>query len=81
MDLAAPASPQVSDAAQGLPTVFPEAGAREKIGGLPTNESETVLDSIADYAPDDNDVVIDPRLRDYPISMVARTVHLHNDPR
>jgi hypothetical protein len=30
--------------------------------------------------PEENDVVIDPRLKDYPIPLVARTVDLHNDP-
>ena len=30
--------------------------------------------------PDDDDVVIDPRLKDYPIPLVARTVDLKNDP-
>jgi len=29
---------------------------------------------------EDDDVVIDPRLKDYPIPLVARTVDLRNDP-
>ena len=31
------------------------------------------------YVPDDSDEVIDPRLKDYPIPLVAKTVDLHND--
>lgn len=31
--------------------------------------------------PDNDDEFIDPRLQDYPVTMVARTVHLRNDPR
>ena len=30
--------------------------------------------------PDDNDEFIDPRLKDYPIPLVAKTVDLRNDP-
>ena len=33
----------------------------------------------AAYLPHNGDGVIDPRLRDYPIPLVARTVDLHND--
>ncbi|KAF2208852.1 hypothetical protein CERZMDRAFT_122323 [Cercospora zeae-maydis SCOH1-5] len=32
------------------------------------------------HIPNDDEEVIDPRLKDYPVTMVARTVHLHNDP-
>ncbi|KAK0725295.1 oligopeptide transporter 6 [Lasiosphaeris hirsuta] len=31
------------------------------------------------YVPDENDDVIDPRLKDYPVPLVAKTVSLHND--
>jgi hypothetical protein len=31
------------------------------------------------YVPDDGDEVIDPRLKDYPVPLVAKTVSLHND--
>lgn len=30
--------------------------------------------------PDDDDEFIDPRLKDYPIALVAKTVDLRNDP-
>jgi hypothetical protein len=30
--------------------------------------------------PEDEDIFIDPRLKDYPISLVAKTVDLKNDP-
>jgi hypothetical protein len=32
------------------------------------------------FVPDENDDLIDPRLRDYPVPLVAKTVPLHNDP-
>lgn len=32
------------------------------------------------FLPEENDIVIDPRLKDYPIPLVAKTVDLHNDP-
>jgi hypothetical protein len=31
------------------------------------------------YVPDENEEFIDPRLKDYPIPLVAKTVDLHND--
>lgn len=31
------------------------------------------------HRPTDNDDVIDPRLKNYPIPLVAKTVDLHND--
>lgn len=31
------------------------------------------------YVPEDNEDVIDPRLKDYPVPLVAKTVDLHND--
>jgi hypothetical protein len=31
------------------------------------------------YVPDDNEEYIDPRLKDYPVPLVAKTVDLHND--
>ncbi|KAK5129138.1 hypothetical protein LTR08_003803 [Meristemomyces frigidus] len=38
------------------------------------------LDTEKVFVPDDNDEFIDPRLKDYPIPLVAKTVDLHNDP-
>lgn len=32
------------------------------------------------FLPEENDIFIDPRLKDYPITLVAKTVDLHNDP-
>lgn len=37
------------------------------------------LDPLKIVIPDDNDEFIDPRLKDYPIPQVAKTVDLHND--
>lgn len=31
------------------------------------------------YVPEDGEDVIDPRLKDYPVPLVAKTVDLHND--
>lgn len=31
------------------------------------------------YVPDDTEEVVDPRLKDYPVPLVAKTVDLHND--
>lgn len=44
----------------------------------------TGLDSELDdaakiYVPDEDDEFIDPRLKDYPVPLVAKTVDLHND--
>ncbi|RBA11793.1 oligopeptide transporter 6 [Fusarium proliferatum] len=32
------------------------------------------------FVPDEDDDLIDPRLKDYPVPLVAKTVPLHNDP-
>lgn len=31
------------------------------------------------YVPDEHEEFIDPRLKDYPVPLVAKTVDLHND--
>ncbi|KXS99658.1 hypothetical protein AC578_9918 [Pseudocercospora eumusae] len=41
--------------------------------------AEKSLDDGA-YVPRDDEEFIDPRLKDYPIPLVAKTVDLHNDP-
>ncbi|CAK7233562.1 hypothetical protein SBRCBS47491_008654 [Sporothrix bragantina] len=41
--------------------------------------NEIIEDAAKAYVPADDDVVIDPRLIDYPIPLVAKTVDLHND--
>lgn len=42
--------------------------------------SDTIIDEAAKiYVPDEKEEVIDPRLKDYPIPLVAKTVDLHND--
>lgn len=38
------------------------------------------IDPAEVYIPDDSEEFIDPRLKDYPEKLVARTVDLHNDP-
>lgn len=50
------------------------------------HEEETSSQSLGEvngaetYIPDDSEEYIDPRLKDYPIPLVAKTVDLHNDP-
>lgn len=42
--------------------------------------AESDTDSAAKiYVPDDSEEFIDPRLKDYPVPLVAKTVALHND--
>ena len=41
--------------------------------------NEIIEDAAKAYVPSEDDVVIDPRLVDYPIPLVAKTVDLHND--
>ena len=43
-----------------------------------TNDSD-YGDGAKIYVPDDSDEFIDPRLKDYPVPLVAKTVDLHND--
>lgn len=45
---------------------------------IETTEALSDIDTI--YVPNDDDEFIDPRLKDYPIPLVAKTVDLHNDP-
>lgn len=40
---------------------------------------EVSLSDQSVYVPDEKDEFIDPRLKDYPIPLVAKTVDLHND--
>jgi hypothetical protein len=42
-------------------------------------DSEYEDDAAKIYVPDENEEFIDPRLKDYPIPLVAKTVDLHND--
>lgn len=42
--------------------------------------SDTIIDEATKiYVPDEKEEFIDPRLKDYPIPLVAKTVDLHND--
>lgn len=38
------------------------------------------IDGAEIYVPTDDEEFIDPRLKDYPVPLVAKTVDLHNDP-
>lgn len=52
-------------------------GVVEETGSL---SSDTIIDEATKiYIPDESEEFIDPRLKDYPIPLVAKTVDLHND--
>lgn len=52
-------------------------GVVEETGSL---GSDAIIDEAAKiYVPDETEEFIDPRLKDYPIPLVAKTVDLHND--
>lgn len=75
----------------GISTVgkHPDGGSKEKAAGtggdgLVEVVSEKAADSDYDdaakiYVPRDDEQYIDPRLKDYPVPLVAKTVDLHND--
>lgn len=61
------------------------AGVSPDIQEVPAEgESETVLQDVIgekEYIlDDDTDEVVDTRLKDYPVPLVARTVPLYNEP-
>lgn len=43
------------------------------------DQSSDSGDAAKVYVPDEDEELIDPRLKDYPIPLVAKTVDLHND--
>lgn len=51
------------------------------VDSIELDASDAYSDIPADkpFVPDENDEVIDPRLKDYPIPLVAKTVDLYND--
>lgn len=55
---------------------------KEKTGDIEINSerADSEYDDAAKiYVPDESEEFIDPRLKDYPIPLVAKTVDLHND--
>lgn len=50
-----------------------------EIEAIDSNDFQDISDEKL-IVPGENDVFIDPRLKDYPIPLVAKTVDLHNDP-
>lgn len=58
-----------------------EEAAKEPVQGTSAAGAGSVTGSTTSHLPGDDEDVIDARLKDYPVRMVARTVHLHNDPR
>ena len=60
-------------------TYVDEKKPSEDIEAASIQNSNDELDPLKIVVPDENDEVIDPRLKNYPIPQVARTVDLHND--
>jgi hypothetical protein len=54
-------------------------GLDVEIDAVDSNDFNDIPDDKV-FIPDESDVVIDPRLKNYPIPLVAKTVDLHNDP-
>ncbi|EJT75799.1 oligopeptide transporter 6 [Gaeumannomyces tritici R3-111a-1] len=50
-----------------------------EISSVGDRESTTYDEADKIIVPDDSDEFIDPRLKDYPVKLVAKTVSLHND--
>lgn len=53
------------------PSVIDATMSEENFNKVPLGEG---------IPPGDHDTVVDPRLKDYPIPLVAKTVSLENDP-
>lgn len=67
-----PNSVSKQESTETLP--YPDKGAAEDLLSCELDE-----ESKKPYIPNDNEEFIDPRLSDYPIPLVAKTVDLHND--
>lgn len=61
------------------PHVSEKQTADIEIEATDSNSFQDISDEKV-FVPGENDVFIDPRLKDYPIPLVAKTVDLHNDP-
>lgn len=59
--------------------VFEKKTADIEIEAIDSNDFQDISEEKI-FVPGENDVFIDPRLKDYPIPLVAKTVDLHNDP-
>jgi OPT family small oligopeptide transporter len=57
--------------------IFNEKGSDNNDNG--SFNQGSVEDTTKIYVPDDSEEFIDPRLKDYPVPLVAKTVDLHND--
>ncbi|KAK4218481.1 oligopeptide transporter 6 [Rhypophila decipiens] len=59
---------------------FESEKARTDIETISGQDNTSDYDDAAKiYVPDDDEEFIDPRLKDYPVPLVAKTVDLHND--
>ncbi|KAI9642559.1 hypothetical protein NHQ30_009364 [Ciborinia camelliae] len=59
--------------------VLEKKTADVEIQAVDSNDFQDISDEKI-FVPGENDAFIDPRLKDYPIPLVAKTVDLHNDP-
>ncbi|TGO18930.1 hypothetical protein BPAE_0360g00010 [Botrytis paeoniae] len=70
------------DSASQISTESPisdKKAADIEIEAIDSNDFQDISDEKI-IVPGENDVFIDPRLKDYPVPLVAKTVDLHNDP-
>lgn len=67
----------VDEKEHAKPEILIDPGFEINDDGIGTHLKDSPQGKI--YIPDDNDEFIDPRLKDYPIPLVAKTVDLSND--
>lgn len=74
--------PEGGDSASQSSTKSPVSDKKTadiEIEAVDSNDFQDISDEKL-IVPEENDIFIDPRLKDYPIPLVAKTVDLHNDP-
>ncbi|ATZ50510.1 hypothetical protein BCIN_06g00120 [Botrytis cinerea B05.10] len=74
--------PEGGDSASQISTKSPVSDKKTadiEIEAVDSNDFQDISDEKL-IVPEENDIFIDPRLKDYPIPLVAKTVDLHNDP-
>lgn len=67
----------INEKKHGEPRILVDPGFEVNDDGFNAHLKDTPQGKI--YIPDDKDEFIDPRLKNYPIPLVAKTVDLHND--
>lgn len=69
---------KLDERAKEKASVMDEKGLDVEVASQRVGDSD-YDDAAKIYVPEDDDEYIDPRLKDYPIPLVAKTVDLHND--